>query len=235
MYNEAHGMFSEGAGIVPSALSRGELWPGNGLMLIAVGAMTKTEVNCTPVFDFIGGRPCISCTGAGAATDGVQWQVPTGIYQLQTGKTAVLKASFRLGVITQEVSFGWAALDTTVIASDPTDITGVQKLTGATALQVHNRKASGTAVNSSFNPVTLAIDTWYDLEYRIKKTDTGQGQATLFLGNGLSPGGQMTSYKHDLGSQVPDTVDLAPYFAWRAGSAAAVTGYFGYFGWSIEG
>jgi hypothetical protein len=65
----------------------------------------------------------------------------------------------------------------------------------------------------------------------------GKGEIAVWLGEGLTPGGQMNLILPwtPIATQLPDTVDLAPGLEWRAGSAANVHGYISHFGWKVEG
>lgn len=236
-YNDRTSVFADGIQTVPCALASRSIWPGNGADLLTAGGFTVTVGGgATPIFDYIGGRPCFAMTNTGStATDGCQFQVPQGIYQLQAGKRAIIKTAIRMTTTTQEFRFGWCAIDTSMIASDSTDLCVADKLTGVTAIRGYTRKASGTALAGSSCPMTLAADTWYDLAIECVGVSTGVGYMNLYYGSALSPGGQLNSMRIDFASGFPDTVDLAPSFAWRAGSAANVSGYFSYFGWSIEG
>lgn len=235
MFDPSRGLWDNGRNMVPTQLAKGEVWASNGTALLTAGIFTITPTNCTPVFDYIGGRACVSMTGAGAATDGAQWQVPAGIYQFQTGKTAIYKAGIRMTGVTGSWRLGWAAIDTSIIASDPTDIAMLEKLTGATAFRSYTRKASATAVAGNTMLPTVAADTWYDIEIAFTKLDTSVGQMTVALGAGLSPGQQLNySTTYLINGSFPDTVDLSPSLAFLAGTGNA-TGYWAYQGWAVEG
>lgn len=209
-----------------------------GLWILDNGAFAWDATAVTPVLDFIGGRPCVNLTNSGStATDGAQFQTVTGCYQLQAAKKVHLYGSVRGTTVTQDWSFGWAALDTSAIASEPTDHAAWQKLAATTNPSIRMRKASGTAQTTNALNLTVVADTWYDWEMIIIRdpSTAGVGQVKLYMGSGVNPGDPIPLiHEGTFASQVPDTVDLAPYGAFRAGSAANVSAYLGHFGWIIE-
>jgi len=226
-------MFTDSVGQMPDVLAVREIWGGDSDVLVNGGLFTTTSVNITPTMDFVGSRPCFVFTGA-AANDAWQGQVTAGIIQGIAGKTIRLKAGIRMTATDAEFSFGLAAPDTTVIASDPTDFIMVEKLTGVTVPQIELRKASGTKEVAS-GIITLAANKWYDFELVAMRdaSTAGAGVVMLFAGEDLGKGGQMTfKQRYFVSSQFPDTVDLAPYFAMRVQSASSVC--LSHFGWLFE-
>lgn len=192
----------------------------------------------TPALDFIGGRPCINLTNSGStATDGAQFQLTAGHIQPQAGKKIRIKWGMRMSTTDQDWSFGLAAVDTSVIASEPTDHFGVQKLAAVTQPKIRARKASGTAQTSNDLAITFAADVWHDFELILTRDSTtaGQGEVLLYGKANANPNEIGTVlYQGTFATQIPDTVDLAPYMAWRAGSAANVSGYISHFGVLVE-
>lgn len=224
----------------PKVLGSGYFDGTRGLWILDNGDFAWDATAVTPVLDFIGGRPCVNLTNSGStATDGAQFQVVTGCYQFQAAKKVHLFGSVRGTTVDQDWSFGWAALDTSVVASEPTDHAAWQKLAAATQPSVRMRKASGTAQATNALNLTFAANTWYDWEMIVTRdpSTAGVGRVQLYMASGVNPGdpiGSAPIYEGTFGSQVPDTVDLAPYGAFRAGSAANVSCYLGHFGWLIE-
>lgn len=233
-------IFSDGAGVRParlafkeySGMDAGALVNGNDFTITNVASTVLSQNN-------IGGRPVWDFTNAGSgATDGVQLQVPAGCILLQPGKTVRLKGSVRMTTTTQEFFVGLAAIDTSIIASAPTDYIGMRKLTTETLWRAVTRKASGTAETWGIAGA-IAADTWYDFEVVIKLDPSiaGRGNLTVYNNSGASAGNPIGNSNGNGGvaAQMPDTVLLSPAIAWRAGSAANVSCYVGQFGWVVEG
>ena len=186
----------------------------------------------------IGGRPCISLTSDGnATTDYGQFQsTVAGILLGTSTQTYRQKGSFRMAsVATQELSFGLSTVNTSLFANvgSLTDYLMIKKLTGATSFNLVYRKASGTAqASGTFGP-TLAADTWYDYELVFTKANStvGSGRVTIYMGTDLAAGGTLSQvFDQVIATEFPDTVKMASFGAWRAGTAAAVASYMNYFG-----
>jgi hypothetical protein len=199
-------------------------------------ALDATAV--TPSLDYIGNRPVIVLTNSGStATDGAQFQVTAAHIRPRASKEIVVKCSYRGTTASQDFAFGLAAIDTSAIASDPTDFIRLQKLAAASAFSVGARKASGTAETWTTSP-TVEADTWYDMMIRVVRDSStaGKGIVQVWMKEGAELGVNMNDYVQtlEIATQLPDTVDLAPYFAFRAGSAANVSAYVSHFGWAYE-
>lgn len=238
--NEAH-MFSNGPGARPYTGGNIEVWGVNPAAQVTGGLFTVTNSGGggnTIANANIGGRPCWSITNTNStATDVVQFQTVAGGIILQAGKSVRIKWSMRMTTTTQEWLFGLNALDTSVIASDSTDFLHVEKLTGVTAPSFRARKASGTAESTTLS-LTFAADTWYDFELLLKRdaSTAGKGIYQVWGGSGISAGGMLPYLGgNTVATQFADTVALCPTMAWRAGSAANVSGYISYFGVRVEG
>lgn len=239
MSNYISSVFKHEIAVRPRHIGFGQFDGTNANWLTDNAAFAWDSTAVTPTLDFIGGRPCLALTNSGStATDGAQFQVTAASYQLQAAKKVHLWGGFRFTTVTQDIGAGWAAIDTSLLASEATDHAAWQKLAAATAPTIRMRKASGTAQASNRLNPTFAVDTWYDWEMVIIRDSAtaGVGAVQLFMGSAVEPGGTIPNvFNGTFNSQVPDTVDLAPYFAWRAGSAANVSGYVSHFGWLIEG
>lgn len=226
-------MFRYGPAIRPEVTALWGFWGGDASFITdnAKAAWDMTAV--TPVMDFIGGRPCLALTNSGStATDGAQAQATQGFIQPQAGKEIQICGSFRMTTNTQEFSLGLAIIDTSVIASAPTDLILLEKLTTVTAPSLKARKATGTVETWTLGK-TLLVDTWYDFSMRLVRdaSTAGKGNAQVYIGESLNAKGTMeVLFNGTIATQFPDTVDLAPTLAWRAGSAANVSGYIGHFG-----
>jgi hypothetical protein len=211
----------------------------DGASIVDNGIFAYDSTNSTAVLDFIGGRPVINMTNSGStATDGTQAQVVTGCIQPQAGKDVVLRCAYRGSTASQDFAFGIANLDTSAIASDPTDHIMIRKLAADTKFSLRARKASGTAETWTLDP-TVAADTWYDIYIKIRRdvTTAGKGIVEVLINSGRDASANAgLDYTQTMliATQFPDTVDLAPFFAWRAGSAANVSGYVNYLGWVVQ-
>lgn len=231
-------LFSGGIATRPKVSSRIQVYGSDASALVDGSLFAWDTINCAPTLDFIGGRECFALTNSGSlATDGAQAQVPAGCIQPQAGKQVRIKFAFRMTATDQEFSFGLAAIDTSIIASEPTDHFALQKVTGVTSPVIRARKSSGTAQATNALAITFAVDTWYDAELILTRdvSTAGMGKVECYISSGVSGGGVLAPlYNGTFASQIPDTVDLAPYFAWRAGSAANVSGYVAYYGVEVE-
>lgn len=211
----------------------------DGSSIVDNGVFAYDSTNSTAVLDFIGGRPVINMTNSGStATDGTQAQVVTGCMQPQAGKEVVVRCGVRMSTATQDFAFGIAALDTSAIASDPTDHIMIRKLAADTKFSLRARKASGTAETWTLDP-TVSADTWYDIYFKVTRdaTTAGKGYVEVLINSGRSAGddlGRDCVQNILIATQLPDTVDLAPFFAFRAGSAANVSCYVNYLGWAFQ-
>lgn len=211
-----------------------EVYGNDASWLVDNGLFAWDSTNVTPTLGNVGGRPCVNLTNSGTlATDLAQFQVTAASLLMGTAdKTFTLKFSYRGSTATQDIAFGWANIDTTIIASDPTDFIMIRKLAAETTFTLRTRKASGTAYTVSTTPV-IAADTWYDGEIRATYSSTSNAsRVQVFLSSGAAGGSPLAQVLDALipDSAFPNTVNLAGFGAWRAGSAANVSGYASYFG-----
>jgi hypothetical protein len=206
-----------------------EIDPCNSLTLVASG-LFKTDVTAaTLTTSDVSGRPTFVVANSGStATNVVNAQTVADSIIPTAGKEILFKGSFRMTTITQEFAMGFASSATNFINAAPSDYIGIQKLTTASNFSLITRKASGTAATVALLP-TIAINTWYDWAIRIimDPTVAGQGIVQVALASNTIPGNGISMVYNATVTNIPDTVVLRPFMAWRAGSAANVTGYFG--------
>jgi hypothetical protein len=238
MFPAKTSLFSQGWNTRPEHLSEVIIDPGMGTAVLDNGIMAYDATQATAVLDHIGDRPVINCTNSGStATDIVNAQCVAGAFQVLAGKQLLAKGSFRMTTTTQDLFLGLWAIDTNYWSTLPTDYIGIEKASASTQFVVRARKASGTAqVSQSIGPVLVA-DTWYDWAIRVVGDPSTAGQAIVQVAIGASvPAGGIIPvvFNGTFSSQIPDTVDLAPGFSWRAGSAANVSGYIGLTGFTLE-
>jgi hypothetical protein len=227
---------------VPGFNSAGFVHGGDPLAINSARA-TVTSVNAAagyPKFGVAGDRSAIllaTAAGSAAVTDGtqIQFAVTTGFLKNSVPASSLKPIVFNRGakfacgfyaasdIATMEMFFGFAAIDTTVIASLPTDAAGLLKLTGDANFRLYGRKASGTAESNLIgNMPTLANASWIDLMFEWVPTATGEGYVTVFAKVGGLAGESLSEIgKIKLVTQSPDTVLLAPTVAWRVGTSAA--------------
>lgn len=207
---------------------------GNDPRLVNTGQpFTVTNVNVSPAivnqdtFDI----PMVSMAGAGAGTDGHQHQWSDAGYQLHPGKECGFITELASADITNHEFFvGYAAIDTSIIASAPTDYIGIRKTTGQTRFQLVARKASGTEQVFDLAMPVVANDTLYTFSVLITpdRTTAGMARVVVRCGVGLQPGGTLSVvFDGVVTTQAPDTVDLSIARAWRAGAAVTTIGLFG--------
>jgi len=226
------------SGKIPSRIGERMVWGSDADALVDNALFAWDSTAVTPTLDFIGNRACFAFTNSGStATDGSQFQVTAAHIRPMEAKEITLRWGYRGTTATQDASFGLAAIDTSQIASAATDYIKVEKLAASTSFTLSARKASGTAESFTLAGLTAVVDTWFDFCMRIKRSSTaGMGLVTVTAAVGGVPGGNLTTvFSESFATQLPDTVDLSPYGAWRAGSAANVSGYVPYFGWLYQG
>lgn len=234
-------MFSIGSGNVnrvPDLVTRREYWGDDPTTITDGGPFVVTNVNCTPALNSIGGVPMVQLAGAGAGTDAHQVQVRLDGLRPQGGKILRQYFQFRSAdLASHEFGFGFSVLDTSILATNPTDVIGIRKLTTATKFTAFARKASGTEETSSLGGLTLENDLLYDgcLEILRDPATAGKGVMNVYLGASLTAGGLIPHLgAFNIATQLPDTVDLAASRAWRAGGAVTTIGYLGCWGWTVE-
>lgn len=226
---ELLGMFAVPAGTRDEMLYNETVRFNQPRNIITLHPFTITNTNCTPAITNIGGRPCVSLAGAGAGTDGSNFCIGVAPILLMAGKSCRIKGAFRSTDMTNhEFAFGLGVVGTGIIAADPTDHVMIRKLTSVTAPSIRARKASGTAETLTLATGALANDTWYDFELVITPdaTTSGKGRIQVFFGASVA-GGTSIPYLTtvDIATQMPDTVKIAPFFGWRAGSTVTTAAY----------
>ena len=231
----SYNIFANGVATRPSVIAELGYFGNDSAWLTDNDTFAWDSTSCTPTLNNIGGRPCIDLTNTGStATDGAQFQSTVAAILLGTStQTYTQKGSFRMTTATQDIAFGLSAIDTSIIASNSTDLIRLQKLSAATAFSITYRKASGTAaVTGTFGP-TIAADTWYDYELVVSKANstTGSGRIKVYMGTDVAAGGSLSLvFDQVIATEFPDTVKMASLGAWRTGSAANVSAYMSYFG-----
>lgn len=228
----------EGGPIRPHTNGRIEIWAMDGQWVIDDGTFAQDATATTVVLDAIATRPVFNLTNSGStATDGLNAQVKTGSVLFQAGKEVRIKGAFRCTTATQDLFFGTGVIDTSLIASQATDYIAIRKLAAATQPSIVMRKASGTAETWTL-PVTIAADQWNDFEIVITRdaATAGKGIVKVLWGQDVAAGAELTDIATlPVATQLPDTVDQALSFGWRAGSAANVSMYIAYLGMAVQG
>jgi hypothetical protein len=125
----------------------------------------------------------VRLTGA-ATTDnsGAEIQRDTASVAFEVSQTYRMLERFQLSDSTQcDFYTGLCTLDTSIIASLPTDGIMLQKLDDAATLDVLVRKAGTTQVTLA-SVATLASATWYEWALQVAMTSTaGSGSVTIWL------------------------------------------------------
>jgi len=229
----AHSLFRS-VGARPLKNGHIEVYGNDPTWLVDNGLFAFDGTNVTPTLGNVGNRPCLNMTNSGStATDGGQFQITAASILLAAdSKQARIKFAYRGTTATQDVAFGLANIDTSIIASDPTDFIMIRKLAAETTFTLRCRKASGTVFTASAVPV-IAADTWYDGEIVMTySTVANQSRVQVYLGSNIAAGGIIPMVLDSVvpDSAFPNTVNMASFQAWRAGSAANVSGYVAYFG-----
>lgn len=210
---------------------------GQSQNIITLHPFTITSTNSTPAVLNVGAtsnqRPCVNFAGAGAATDGNNLCFAVASIIPVASKPLIVKGSlFSADITNHEFLFGMGVVGTGVIATDPTDHFMIRKLTGETVPSVRSRKASGTANIAALNTGALANSTWYDFAIRctVDASTSGAGRLEVWWGSNLTGGQAMAKiYDNVFGTNVPDTVKLAPQCAFRAGGSVTTIMSFGYY------
>lgn len=225
-----------GPGQMPDLVVRRELSGDDPTVITDGGPFVVTNVNCTPALNNIGGIPMCQFAGAGASTDGSQTQVRLDGIRPQASAILRMCGLFRSADLTHQFAAVFSVIDTSIIASNPTDVIGFRKAASATSFTMFARKASGTEETATAGGITLAADTTYFYEFVIKRdaNTAGKGRMDLYVapyvaGNLAPRVGSM-----DIATQLPDTVDLAASRAFLAGGAVTTLFYWGAWGWSQE-
>jgi hypothetical protein len=231
-------LFSQGWNVRPEYLFDLTVSPGDGLAVLDNGIYAYDFTAATAVLDHIGGRPCINLTNSGStATDVANAQVNGNSMQFVAGKQFVMKGSVRFTTISQDFAMATWATDTNYFSTLPTDYLGLEKVVADTVPYITARKASGTAERYPLNTAVIAIDTWYDYAVKVDPDPATAGKALVQVAWGASvlPGNPIPIvFNGSIATQMPDTVDSRPGFAWRAGSAANVSCYIGVHGFRMQ-
>lgn len=226
-----------GPGQVPDLSTRHVIYGDDPILLATGDTFTVTTVNCTPALNCIGGVPALQLAGAGGATDGYQIQASADSIRPQAGKPLKIAGFIRSADWThQNFTIGFNAVDTTVIASDSTDLVHIQAASSG-LFKGRARKASGTAEMTTFGHPALVNDSWYFFEVVLVRdaSTAGKGRLTLYLSDPNPLPGATATYVQswDVPTQFPDTVDLAVTFAWQ-GVSVTTLGHLGQIGWEQE-
>jgi hypothetical protein len=178
----------------------------------------------------IGGRPMFKALNTGEdVDDAIQGTGVAASLIPQAGEEILMYGSWRMETLTQEFAQGLTVVDTSIIASDPTDAVLLRKLTAATVPSLHMRSASGTALDVALD-LTLEVNETYDWMLRVvvDRTVANKAWVEVRMGKGVHGGAEIPILYSGLVTVCP-SVALAPALAWRAGSTANVAGYFGDF------
>lgn len=225
---------------VPLWDARYEWLPDNNAIL-DTSLATITSVNAAAGYPKIGsqgGRAALLVKTAGAATDGanIQFGVTTAplilaartasAYGPQVGRrTTRFEFSIRsdANFSTLGLFAGFAAVDTSIIASAPTDYIGLLKVTGDTTSPKYvARKASGTAESALVGGFpSFASAAWYDVAMDFDNgASAGLGNLKIWAKKDGDPGADLDLVANiAIATQFPDTVALLPSLAIFNGSA----------------
>jgi hypothetical protein len=194
-----------------------------------------------------------TAAGAAAATDGTQIQLAqANIKLMMTDDEARsgglnYRPGFRMrGVFFAEnpavmdLFFGLAVVDTSIIASEPTDYLGLYKVVADTAFSAKGRKASGTAVAKTLSHAAFVTNQFISVDMTFIRTGTGMGNVEVAMGYNVDPGKPWDAANNNkvtftsANAAFPDTVLVGPSVAWRVGTAASQP-KFGvcYMGWEF--
>ena len=196
--------------------------------IVTLQELTITHVNVTPAIQSLGGRPAVGGAGAGASTDGSNYQMGVAGHRFVAGKQTRIFGSTYLGDSTNHAFFlGLAVVSTSLTANldggtPGTDYFGLHKKATVASIQLRSRKASGTEEAITL-PITPADAQWIDWQILIAPSavTAGLGNATVYARQNL--GAWTTLATMPIGSQLPDTVSMGLGWGWRAGSANTST------------
>jgi hypothetical protein len=229
--------FKEGLNALPTTQCHLNVSAIDNNNIVTGNVFTITSTNSAATLNNVGGRPCIAITNTGStATDVTNFCGVVASIIPQASKRIWLRFGVRMTTITQDFAAGLAVVGTNIINSDPTDHMMIRKLSAATQPSIRSRKASGTAETWTL-PLTFAADTWYDIALEIVRdpSTAGAGKINVYGASGATPGGLLPLLGTlNVAAQLPDTVKQAPFFAFRAGSAANVSCYVSDFSVTVE-
>lgn len=214
----------------------------NNEWLVTANRFTVTSTNVTPTFGNIGGWPCLNLTNSGStATDVANFCVPAAGIIPQAGKRIWIRHTIRMTTTSQDWAFGCGVVGTNMINTDPTDHFMIKKLAANTFPSLYWRSASGTVQKLDL-ALTFVADTWYTFALEAiadPGSVAGRGKINVYGGAGFAPesGTLPLLSGATIGTQFPDAtnaVKIAPFHAWRAGSAANVSGYSTHFSVAMD-
>ena len=189
--------------------------------IITVHPFTITNVNCTPAITNVGGRPCVSFAGAGAATDGSNFCDAVAGFMLVAGKQTRITFGVRSA---DGTAHEWNVGLSTVTTTSQANISGgtpaanyalLYKTDAQTTVKFGSRKGSGTAEVAT-TTLTYESAKWYDFEIIITPhaTIAGQGQIDVFV---RTDGGPPIRILDTQQGSLPDTVVTALVFGFLEG------------------
>lgn len=187
--------------------------------LVGSDWLASTAGTVTASGECLSGYAAIQEVGGGLSTDGRQYQHLFASVRPQAGRRLHLEGDIWSGAwANHEWAAGWASLDSGILASVPNDYIMLHKPTGGSVINWRSRKAGGTEQVLELAITTPVTDTWYDWELTVKRDSATAGKGIIKWG-WRTKGGVLVSQSPEIGSQFPDTVDMAPFFAWNAGTA----------------
>lgn len=216
------GMFDTPEVLAPDCNFNFEWWGALPGAMGSADPWTQTSVGASNVaaIAVYADRPCYTYVSATAgATDGLQAQFGTANYTFEAGKPVILKGAFNLAdPANQNFLFGLGTVDTTLIASAPTDFIGIANTAGVLTL----RRDVGSTVENISTTLTLTANTWFDVAIVLTPDSTTSGAGKIELYAKISAAGMdgMTQLSsHSFGTLFP-TNALALSWAYNNGTTA---------------
>lgn len=203
--------------------------------IITLHPFTITLVNCTPALAHVGGRPCVSLAGAGAATDGANFADAAASIRLVAGKQTRLRFSVRSAdASAHEWVFGLYTSDTTIVAdlsggTPNSDYCVIFKEAADRVPRFRTRKGSGTEEAADLD-LSCEDATWYDFDVEIlpDAVTAGKGRVRVWARTAL--GAPALVLDQQVATQLPDTVSTCLCFGFLEGDTgtdATVVGVIG--------
>lgn len=233
--------FKNGPGAKPDERWWGEVCFTDPQKIITLHPFTITNVTVTPAIAHLSDRPCVTFSGGSTVTHGSCFCGGVAGIRPQAGKQLRFGGTFYKTVSTGTVAdndmfAGLHVVSTTIAANFAsggtlgTDYIGLDKITGTSYLSLVSRKASSTGVNIPLAAYTLVGNAWHRYEVVITPSSTaGVGAVQVYLG--LDSAAQLDCVYNGTISELPDTVSMAPAFAWRHGATTTTITSFGRFAW----
>jgi hypothetical protein len=192
--------------------------------IITLHPFTVTTVNCTPALSNVGGRPCVSLAGGGAATDGANfcYGAAASIRTIAGKSTRIHFGVRSADALNHSWMFGLNVVSTTLTANldsggtPSTDFCVIHKTLNSRIPRFRSRKASGTA-QSVATTLTCEDATWYDFDLVVTPdlTTAGKGRVQVYA---AAAGATMKGYyEATLSTGIPDTVSMALGFGFLEG------------------